>query len=62
MAAKTTSTKKSSKKGIEVPMTVDRDTKNTRRYQADIEDAPISTLYISKTASTPDEITVTVSF
>jgi hypothetical protein len=60
MAAKATG--KSSKKSVTVEMTVDRDTKNTRRYQADNEDAPISTLYISKSASTPDEIVVTVSF
>lgn len=62
--ATTAKKKTTAKKGIEVNMTVDRDTKNTRRFQADEEDAPIDTLYVKKSGfkgTMPDTITVTVS-
>lgn len=48
-------------KTITVEMTVDKDTKNTRKYLADDDNAAISTLYINKSASTPDTIVVTVA-
>lgn len=56
-----TTAKKSS--GVKVTMVVDRDTKNTRRYAAESDDAPIDTLYVKKGAfkTMPDTITVTVA-
>lgn len=56
-------TVKKTSKTVTVPMTVDRDTKNTRRYAADSDDAAVSTLYVNKDAfaQMPDTITVTVA-
>lgn len=61
MAATAKRAASKSKSVLTVPMTLDRETKNTRRYASDDEDAAITTLYIAKGASTPDEIVVTVS-
>lgn len=45
-----------------VELTVDKDTKNTRKYQADEENDVLPMLYVQKTAwqKMPDHITVTI--
>jgi hypothetical protein len=56
-------TTKKTTKTVTVEMTVDKDTKNTRKYEADVEGAPVTTLYVQKGAFTnmPDTITVTIT-
>jgi hypothetical protein len=46
-----------------VAMTLDRETKNTYRFAADSEDAPIQTLYVNREHfdSEPRSITVTLN-
>ena len=68
MAAPTkkTSTKKSASKTIDVSLVLARVTKNTYRFEAEDEDAPISTLYVNQSAFTKEpsngvSVTVTVN-
>ena len=64
--AKTPAAKRGTKeKGIEceVAMTLARETPGTFRYEADVDDVEITTLYIRKQGRTkaPTQITVTVA-
>ena len=64
MATSTGKSKKTSTaKTTRVEMVVDRDTKNTRRYEATTDDAPVSTLYVNKSAEVAknDSIVLTIT-
>jgi len=56
--AKKTAVAKS--KGFTVEMPLARTTKNTYRFEAEEDDAPISTLYINQSAFTKEPSSVTV--
>lgn len=51
--------------GVEFEMTLARETKGTYRYESDEEDAPVTTLYVRKSAfesaAAPDTITLTIT-
>jgi cyclopropane fatty-acyl-phospholipid synthase-like methyltransferase len=66
MAVKKTAAKKTAAKSVGFTLSMEqaRETKGTFRFENDEDDAPISTLYIRKSAfsgAAPESITVTVA-
>jgi hypothetical protein len=65
MAVKKTAPKKTAAPtGVKVVLELARETKNTYRFETDVEDAVINPLYVQKSAfsgEAPQSITVTVT-